>query len=420
MGLKNKVLNLFNKKDIENIQKTTTNDTKLNKTSFEIVDNNNYRIKADIKKWRYALNLAEDIKYPNRYNLYQIYDEIMLDPIVVNAIDLRTERILGIPFSIVNKSGKVNKKAQDVFSNYWFEKYIKFAIDSVLFGHSLIRIDGIDKNGVTDVSLIPRENIIPEFGVFKKDAQSNYSEAGTIDYMDNKIYKWFTEAFKSRNDVGLLNKVVVSQISKKVAQLAWTQFVEKFGEPTVIGRTNSNLETEKNDLQDFLTNLSMNSAAVLDKQTDIEFKETVRSDVYSVYKELINTMNDEINTAILGATELTSGASGGSEARAKVHQAQSNHKTASDIRFITNHINNVLIPKLVKLKVIPTGLKFQFDFNEVLSMEEKITVDSQLLKYYKLSKDYIERVYNVEIEDEPIIEEELITDETNETGETEL
>ena len=110
-------------------------------------------------------------------------------------------------------------------------------------------------------------------------------------------------------------------------------------------------------------------------------------------------MNNEINSIILGATEITSGGSGGSEARANIHQIQSNHKTAADIRFIKNNINNVLIPKLIKLGVMPSGLKFKFDFNEVLSMQDRIKIDQILLGSYKLSKEYIERTYGVELEE---------------------
>jgi len=410
MKLKDNILNLFNKKEIKEI-KTSVQTNKRTKNFFEFDYRTDYRVNSSIKKWRDGLNQAEDNEYPNRFDLLKVYNETVLDGIVKNSMDLRIQRILGMPFSIVNKADTINKKAQIIFEQYWFEKYLKFAMESIFYGHSLIQIDGVDKSGVTNVTLIPRENIVPEFGIFKSYANDSMSQGK--DYMEPKIYKWLCEVYKTRKDLGLLNSVTSYQIPKKIGVLAWTQFVEKFGEPTVIGRTNSNLESEKKELKDFLTNLSMNSAAVLDKQTDIEFKETSRPDVFNVYKELITEMNNEINSIILGATEITSGGSGGSEARANVHMAQSNHKTSADIRFITNNINKVLIPRLVNLKVIPKGLKFKFDIDELLSVKERIEIDRELLKSYKLSKDYIEKTYQVEIEEDTKedIEQVLITED---------
>jgi len=394
--MKNKFLKLFNKKEVGSIQ-TSIPTNKKTKNFFEFQNKTNYRIQSTTKKWRNSINYAEDWERPDRTLLYKIYNELVLDSTIKNSIDLRTQRVLSIPFQIVNNKGKrSNDKLQDIFTSYWFEKYLKYAMDSIFYGHSLIQIDGIKNNNVTDVTLIPRENVVPEFGLFK---HSDYVEPTEgLDYMQPKIYKWLCEVYQSRRDLGILNATAPYQIAKKTAIISWSQFVEKFGEPTVIGRTNSNLESEKDQLKDFLNNMSLNSAAVLDKQTDIEFKETTRTDSFNVYKELIISMNNEINTVILGGTEITSGGNGGSEARAKIHQAESNHKTAADIKYIKNNINSVLIPKLQTLKLIPKNVKFEFIYDENLSMEQKIDIDKEIMKQHKLSKDYLERTYKVEIE----------------------
>lgn len=413
----NLIQRFFNKEEVKAIQTSIPNNKKT-EHFFEFNNKTNYRITTTTKKWRDALAYAEDWERPDRIELLRIYKDLILDSTVSNSIDIRTSRILSIPFSIVNKNDNINKKVQAMFDKYWFEKYIKFAMESIFYGHSLIQIDGFTKKeGITDVTLIPRENVIPEFGLFNGN-DYNSNNDGT-DYMQPKIYKWLCEAYHTRRDLGLLNNIAVSQITKKTATVAWAQFVEKFGEPMVIGRTNSNIETEKQDLQNFLTNISMNSAAVLDKQTDIEFKETTRADVYSVYKELISTMNDEINTVVLGATEITSGGSGGSEARAKIHEIQSNYKTAADIKYIKNNINNVLIPKLEALKIIPKGLQFKFDFNEVRTMEEQILIDKEISNLKGvLSDEYIEKTYDVELSKDEIIETPITN--INEDESTEL
>lgn len=388
-----KILKFFNKTEVEEIRTSIPS----NKNIFKFENKTSYRVNADIKKWRNALNQAEDILYPDRTLLMKLYNEVILDPIVKNSIDLRIQRILTMPFSIVTQNDKyVDKNGQKLFSDYWFEHYITLVMESIFYGHSLIQIDGIENSSIKSLTLIPRAHIIPEMGLYKKAEYDTYT-AG-IDYMEPKTYKWLIEAYHDRKDLGLLSIITPYQIYKKVAITAWTQFVEKFGEPITIGRTNSNLESEKQSLQQFLQNLSMSSSAVLDNQTDIEFRETSRSDAFNVYKELLKSMNDEITTVILGATELTSGASGGSEARANVHQYESAYKTEADMRFITNHINKVLIPKLHEFGLISNKSTFKFNSNELISMNDKIKIDQVILQHYKLDPEYIETMYQVKIQ----------------------
>jgi len=395
MKFRDKIINLFSKEEVQATVKTVPTNTKT-KTVFEFANKQNYRITSTTKKWRDSLSYAEDWENPNRAELLRVYKEAVLDSTIRNSMDIRIQRILSAPFNIVNSDNSIAEDAENIFRSNWFEKYLSYVMESIFYGHSLIQIDAIENGTVKDVSLIPRENVIPEFALFKK-AEYDMKESA-IDYTTPKVYKWLCEAYKDRRDIGLLNSVVQYHISRKIANQAWTQFVEKFGEPIIIGRTNSNLESEKNDLKDFLSGLSLSSSAVLDKQTDIEFKETSRADAYSVYKELINSTRDDINTVILGGTELTSGGQGGSEARATVHSEQSNYKTKADIRFILNNVNNVLIPKLKELGLINKDIKFEFASDDNITPSEKIKIDKELMNAgYKLSDEYISKIYEVEL-----------------------
>ena len=107
------------------------------------------------------------------------------------------------------------------------------------------------------------------------------------------------------------------------------------------------------------------------------------------------------------------------KARAKIHEIQSNYKTAADIKYIKNNINNVLIPKLEALKIIPKGLQFKFDFNEVRTMEEQILIDKEISNLKGvLSDEYIEKTYDVKLSKDEIIETPITN--INEDESTEL
>lgn len=401
MKLKDEFIKLFqskpNSKELENKRTNLGNKHIKKKLSIEVVDDE--RENADIKKWRKALNYAEDKYNPDRYYLLKLYNEVILDSVVSNGVNLRKDKILSSDFNITINN-EINEDLKSILNNEWFYDFLNYAIDSIFFGYSIIQINSIEDNNISSLELLPREHIIPEFAKFKKSINDDVESA--ISYTDKKTYKWLIELFKDRKDLGELYKIIPHYISKKVAMMSWTQFVEKFGQPIAIGRTTSNIAKERESLEDFLKNLGSDASGVLDPGTDIELKESSKTDVYKVYMELIKTANEEINTSLLGSTEMTSGQSGGSEARAKVHQSESLFKTRSDLRYITEVINNRLIPKLKELDVFPKegDIKFVFRNKEFIPPKDKILIDEVLLDKYRLSKDYIEKTYQVEIDED--------------------
>ena len=70
-------------------------------------------------------------------------------------------------------------------------------------------------------------------------------------------------------------------------------------------------------------------------------------------------------------------------------------------------MKNVLM--LNKLGFGLEGYEFEFDMSESLSLVEQAKIDVSLMPYFKLSSEYIESKYGVEIEDEPmgVMEEEV-------------
>ena len=67
------------------------------------------RISKDIGKWRTAQEAAEDLEYPDRIELMQIYKDVMDDSQVYSSIQLRTNKATNGIFSIY-ENGEYNEE----------------------------------------------------------------------------------------------------------------------------------------------------------------------------------------------------------------------------------------------------------------------------------------------------------------------
>lgn len=91
------------------------------------------------------------------------------------------------------------------------------ALESIGWGHSLIQLGDVftDANGVmtfSDVELVPREHVCPEYGVLLRD-RSDSPDQG-IPYREGAVSDWCVEVGDS-HDLGLLLKCAPQAIAKK-------------------------------------------------------------------------------------------------------------------------------------------------------------------------------------------------------------
>lgn len=386
-----KIIDKFINKDVKKGKRVTS----------KIVERQNYRVKESISSWLNALKLAESVELRDKRPLICLYDEVLLDAHLKGVTELRKDFVTGNTFNVKKKSGKIDDKLTSMFRSAWFYDFLNLAMDSIFYGHSLIQIDGLINNTVSSVTLVNRENVIPETGEFIKDS---YNYLDRESYIRPSQYKWLVEVFKSRTCLGDLKGIVPLVLWKRSAEQAWSEYSEIFGQPIRIAKTSSNVEMDRKRLSNFVQELGNSAWAVIDEEESIEFIETSRTDAHEIYKELIDFMNKEISKVILGSTMIVD--DGASYSQSKVHAQIGNLKTKSDLRMIEFLVNDFLIPKLQNLKVISQkGIIFSFDNSEILTLEEQSIIDERINKMYPLNKEYLEDKYRVEfekVESEPI------------------
>lgn len=350
-----------------------------------------YRTRQDIASWRAAVNAAESISNPQRYMLYRLYNDVMLDAHLTAAIEQRKSLTLCKDFE-VKLNDEESEDLEYIIEQKWFRDFINHALDSKFYGYSLVQFDSLIDNVFKTVELVPREYVKPEFHIVTSNYANNY---GT-DYLENPYRNWCIGVGNER-DLGLLMKAAPLVIWKKNAMGAWSEFAEVFGTPLRIGKTNVRDEETRANMESMLKNMGVAAYGVFDTDDLIELIESNRSDAHNVFNEMIARCNSEISKLILGQT-------GTLDEKSYVGSAEVQERVLSKIGysdeiFIENVLNNQLVPMLVRLGVFPQGASIEVKAEEDLDLLEQSKIDIELLKSgkYKFSPEYLKEKYGSDV-----------------------
>lgn len=321
------------------------------------------RYQQNIDKWRLALNSAENVIVPNRIALYTLYRELVFDNTYVSCINNIKERMSSLKFKLVDSKGKENKAVTKLYSQSWYNELLNHFIDSLYWGHSLIKIEGVNENGILSLCLFPREYVIPETYSIK---QAPYSYVEWLNYKDWLKNGYWCEIMNnnSRRDLGLLNSLASVILSKKEALQNWVEYLTTVGYPILLLKTPQNSVEQDERFLEFLSNVNKNSAAIINDKDTVEAIQVANSDCFQTFKELMLFCANEIMMMTLGGSEIISGGTGGSEARATIHDKQSDYKLDSLANKWKTFLNETWNENLKKAGIINTSdvtFEYQID-----------------------------------------------------------
>lgn len=349
-----------------------------------IIEQTNYRIKTDIKKWRDALTYAESIEYRDITPLLNIYREVELDANITALLDLKKDRIQQFEFHILDGENELDEQT-DILRAKWFYDFIDYYVDAMYWGYSIVQINSITDKKL-NMELIPREYIYdPEKRLFCKSLYGTEH----ISYDDPKYTDWLIEINMGLGDY---NKLAPLQIWKKAALQNWATFQEIYGQPIRVGKTQSYRPEDRARFEQFLKNMGSNSYAVFDENMSIEFIESNSTDAYNIYNEMIKMLDSEIAKLIIGGSMVNS--DGSSYSQSQVHSEQADIKTRSDLRNIEFWVNDYLIPLLNKHNFGITG-RFEFEMEE--DKAKRILVDKEIMAHYDIDPEWLSEMYDIKV-----------------------
>lgn len=353
-------------------------------------------IKKDLRTWRNAWQYAKNVEYPNRVPLYDVYGDVDADMHLTGCVGQRSGYVLNKSFRIVNREGVENPELTAVFEAPWFKTFMELALDSHYWGHSLIQLGDVisvdGKPAFSEVQLVPRRHVIPEYGVIVVRQQEAWQNG--YDYRNSEMADWVVEVGDTHN-LGLYLKCAQHTIPKKNVCAFWDMFSEIFGIPFRVGKTTSRDPKEQGRIEKMLGSMGAAGWALFPEGTEIEIKESTRGDAYNVFDKRIERANSELSKGILTETMTTE--NGSSLSQSEVHLEVLKNLVSKDADKLRDVVNFQLIPKMIKHGFPLSGYRFDWYEGIDFTPEQQIAYEKLLLDRFEIDPKYFIDKYNVPI-----------------------
>lgn len=364
------------------------------KVSTKVVKRELTQANQDVGKWRSASLVARSVTNPSRVQLHEIYRDVVLDSHLSSLYRTIKLKSTSGEFMICNADGTENEELTAKINVKWFREYMDHFVDSMFWGHSLIQLGGIENDEFIDLELINRDNVIPEFGMVKKQIGDDIAKG--IPFRESPFREWVIEIGKP-DDLGLLHKATPLVLWKKGVFGAWSHYAEMFGQPVRIGKTDILDPVMKTNMENMLKNMGGSHYAVLHPDDLIEFVNDNRYDAFRVYDQLIERINGELSKLILGQTGTTDEKT--HVGSAGVHADVLTSYVYATKQAMATHFNKYVLPLMQYHGMIPNGVVGKWDNSEKMTTDQQFDMVSELLKHYTIPAEWINEKFNIPVEE---------------------
>lgn len=364
---------------------------KSKKIVLDLVKQQHSVYRQEISNWQMARLERGNPTMPYTYLLQELYKDVMLDTHLTAVTENRILRISNKRFVIKDKKGVADYERSEFLNQKWFSQAIRYAMESIFFEYSLILFKKDMSGKINQVVKIPRAHINPDKGLVVKEVYDTtglpYNEFPN-DLLFAKLYDGF----------GLLEKAAPLTILKRHSWASWDEFEQIFGMPIRIAKLGTMSEEVKTEVSGWLKSMGTASYGVFPNFADIEIKEANNRDAFNVFMKKIETVDSQLSILVNGQTMTTQ--DGSSRSQAEVHERTEDEITAADLKEIINWINDDLLP-LLKNAGYDIKDGEHIGVETISDPQEKIKIDVQIMNSsgYKLTKEYLEKTYGVELED---------------------
>jgi hypothetical protein len=313
----------------------------------------------EISTWKMARQEAKDINNPRRVLLTDLYEDIEVDGFIHGLVhNKRIFKISNKPFKIVDKNGKEQTEKTALFKHQWFNDFLKLAMQSRFHGYRLAYFIEWDAKGlIKKTDMVPPRHVIPEkhiWTIYQYDMEGfDYTQPPFSQYMIG---------IGREDDLGLYEKAALLYILKKHSWQSWDEFEERFGIPIPIVETATTDAKVLNTIEKWLRDLSTGSYGVIPDGGKLTVVETGKADAHQVFFKKIEMAQMELEVLFTGQIRETN--KSGTYGKEKSKEDEAQELIADDKTFISNLINDQLIPNIL----IPNGYPFadgdRFDWND--------------------------------------------------------
>ena len=348
--------------------------------------------RREIRDWQEAQSQWEDPAYPRTHPLQLVYKDALLDTHLHAATQNRLMRITQKQFVIQNEGGEKDDKLSPILQQEWFAQLVGYALEATFYGYSLVQMRMVE--GMPRVRNLPRTHIIPQT---QQLVQDYTSDVRGIDFTAHPHQLLFAQ--REQDGKGLLEKVVPLTILKRHAIGSWGAYTQIFGVPLRIAKVPNVSGKATDDTARWLEQMGSAAYAIFPTGSDIEIKESGQHDAHKVFEQFIKLADSQISKLVNGQTMTMD--DGASLSQSQVHAQTEGQITKADLRWLIGWGNRTLLPAL-RHHGLPITAQHRLAVEEVTMPSEKIRIDQVLLQSgVRLSKEYLENTYGVEVEDAP-------------------
>lgn len=345
----------------------------------------------DMHHWRKAKQEATRIECPKRVQLYDLVTDLLYDTHLSSQMELRRDRSLAKPFSILNQDGKPDEDTTELLNkSNAFGELLRITLETPFFGHSLIEILPDSERGFT-VSLLPRRHVVPPLGLLLLDVSSDKG----IYYREDKGYGSSIIEIGYTDDLGILFDCAPATIYKRYAMASWSEFCEIYGIPPRVLKINTDDSEAMQRASVMMREMGSANWAIVDKDEDLSFASGM-SDNGAIFQQLISAAKEDISLKICGAT-LGQDTLHGNRSKEETGIELLEAKCRSDRRMVERVMNATILPALASLGIIPDGLSFSYPQEEDREALWQRTLS--VIPYYNVDEEWLRNTFGIEITD---------------------
>ena len=315
-------------------------------------------------------------------------EKIENDAIVSSSMSIRKSATLKKEVRIQTKRDDISENFTEIFDFVFRQQ----ALDCAFQGFSLFELNWSEKSGLLYPEPVERD--YREFAIRNNKViyLPLYQEVEPL----KCAYAIYQPKFNKPMGRPLYHTLFWLRHFKAGSVEFWLDYMERFGTPWVVGKT---AEGNKDEMAEQLYAMLGGDVAAIDEEDDIKI---VTPSAKGEFKELSVYCDDQIRETILGGN-LTGEAKSGSYAAAKVHNDIREDIAMIDEQIVTSLMSQI-VAKFKKLNNIDdeiiVSLKDQDSPNYELA-ERDVKIVAMSGGRYRVTKEYIEKTYHVEVEESP-------------------
>lgn len=344
------------------------------------------RVRNDISSWKSALRSADNVETPRRARLYNLYGDILLDAHLTSQIELRLQHILSIPFTLTREGKEAPEETRKLTQAPFLRNLNRHILLTTFWGHTLLELTTTPTGELT-VTLLPRNNVIPEKGILLLKEDDNTG----IPYRDLREYGTWILEFGASLDYGLLNKAVPHVLFKRFAQSCWSELCEIYGIPPRYIKTDTQDPEMLNRAEQMLRDMGSAAYFIIDREEEFQFAKGADTNG-DVYKNFITLCKDELSLLVNG-TIIGQDTINGNRSKEESSIKLLDKIIQADRTILEGAWNSTVLPALMRIGYLPQGLSFHLQQEE--DIEKLWSMTREALPYMEVDPQWINEKFGI-------------------------